>query len=115
MADARAFGHSGRGPHDKICGLQHGHQRYSDGRCAARCDHAWARTALCGTTTTAKELVLRASELTPNIPCRLVIASRESRIDRWQAEHVRYRLSALYPHCSVEIVGMTTRGAHILH
>src|SRR5450830_1641069 len=114
MADARAFGHSGRGPHDKICGLQHGHQRYSDGRREARCDHAWARTALCGTTTTAKELVLKASELTPNIPSRLVIASRESRLAMWQAEHVRDRLSALYPQCSVEILGMTTRGDQIL-
>src|SRR5450830_568347 len=114
MADARAFGHSGRGPHDKICGLQHGHQRYSDGRREARCDHAWARTALCGTTTTAKELVLKASELTPNIPSRLVIASRESRLAMWQAEHVRDRLAALYPECRVDILGMTTRGDQIL-
>jgi len=32
----------------------------------------------------------------------------------WQAEHVRDRLSALYPQCSVEILGMTTRGDQIL-
>lgn len=32
----------------------------------------------------------------------------------WQAEHVRARLRALYPHCSVEILGMTTRGDQIL-
>ena len=32
----------------------------------------------------------------------------------WQAEHVRARLSALYPQCSVEILGMTTRGDQIL-
>jgi hydroxymethylbilane synthase len=32
----------------------------------------------------------------------------------WQAEHVRARLSLLYPQCSVEILGMTTRGDQIL-
>ena len=32
----------------------------------------------------------------------------------WQAEHVRARLSSLYPQCSVEILGMTTRGDQIL-
>jgi len=32
----------------------------------------------------------------------------------WQAEHVRARLSALYPQCSVVILGMTTRGDQIL-
>ncbi len=32
----------------------------------------------------------------------------------WQAEHVRARLSALYPDCAVEILGMTTRGDQIL-
>ena len=32
----------------------------------------------------------------------------------WQAEHVRDRLAALYPECSVEILGMTTRGDQIL-
>lgn len=32
----------------------------------------------------------------------------------WQAEHVRARLSALYPQCSVEILGMTTQGDRIL-
>nr|WP_256077809.1 hydroxymethylbilane synthase [Massilia sp. YIM B04103] len=48
------------------------------------------------------------------IPSRLVIASRESRLAMWQAEHVRARLSLLYPQCSVEILGMTTRGDQIL-
>jgi hydroxymethylbilane synthase len=43
-----------------------------------------------------------------------VIASRESRLAMWQAEHVRSRLLALYPQCSVEILGMTTRGDQIL-
>ncbi len=32
----------------------------------------------------------------------------------WQAEYVRAKLSVLYPHCSIEILGMTTRGDQIL-
>ena len=48
------------------------------------------------------------------IPSKLVIASRESRLALWQAEHVRSKLSALYPQCSVEILGMTTQGDRIL-
>ena len=32
----------------------------------------------------------------------------------WQAEHVRARLAALYPQCSVDILGMTTQGDRIL-
>jgi hydroxymethylbilane synthase len=44
----------------------------------------------------------------------LVIASRESRLAMWQAEHARARLSALYPQCSIEILGITTRGDQIL-
>ncbi|MEG2963540.1 MAG: hydroxymethylbilane synthase, partial [Janthinobacterium sp.] len=52
--------------------------------------------------------------MTQNIPSRLVIATRESRLAMWQAEHVRARLAALYPQCSVEILGMTTRGDQIL-
>jgi hydroxymethylbilane synthase len=44
----------------------------------------------------------------------LIIASRESRLAMWQAEHVRARLSALYPQCVIEILGMTTRGDQIL-
>jgi hydroxymethylbilane synthase len=47
-------------------------------------------------------------------PKRLVIASRESRLAMWQAEHVRARLAALYPECTIEILGMTTRGDQIL-
>jgi hydroxymethylbilane synthase len=44
----------------------------------------------------------------------LVIASRESRLAMWQAEHVRARLAELYPQCSIEILGMTTQGDRIL-
>ncbi len=47
-------------------------------------------------------------------PERIVIASRESPLAMWQAEHVQARLRALYPQCSVEILGMTTRGDQIL-
>lgn len=45
---------------------------------------------------------------------KLVIASRESRLAMWQAEHVRAQLFELYPHSRVEILGMTTRGDQIL-
>ena len=47
-------------------------------------------------------------------PKRLVIASRESRLAMWQAEHVRDCLKKLYPGCDVSILGMTTRGDQIL-
>jgi len=47
-------------------------------------------------------------------PGRIVIASRESRLAMWQAEHVRDRLSSLYPGTTVDILGMTTRGDQIL-
>jgi hydroxymethylbilane synthase len=47
-------------------------------------------------------------------PTKLIIASRESRLAMWQAEHVRDRLAALYPTCEIEILGMTTRGDQIL-
>ena len=47
-------------------------------------------------------------------PKKLIIASRESRLAMWQAEHVREKLALLYPQCSVEILGMTTRGDQIL-
>ncbi|WP_277186146.1 hydroxymethylbilane synthase [Caballeronia sp. BR00000012568055] len=47
-------------------------------------------------------------------PDTLVIASRESRLAMWQAEHVRCALHKLYPRCDVKILGMTTRGDQIL-
>jgi hydroxymethylbilane synthase len=47
-------------------------------------------------------------------PERIVIATRESRLALWQAEHVRDLLKALYPACRVELLGMTTRGDQIL-
>jgi hydroxymethylbilane synthase len=48
------------------------------------------------------------------LPDRIVIATRESRLALWQAEHVKARLESLYPACHVELLGMTTRGDQIL-
>jgi hydroxymethylbilane synthase len=48
------------------------------------------------------------------VPERIVIATRESRLALWQAEHVRDLLMNLYPSCRVELLGMTTRGDQIL-
>lgn len=47
-------------------------------------------------------------------PEHIVIATRESRLALWQAEHVRSRLMVAWPHCKVELLGMTTRGDQIL-
>ncbi|KAF7598740.1 MAG: hydroxymethylbilane synthase [Candidatus Dactylopiibacterium carminicum] len=47
-------------------------------------------------------------------PERIVIATRESRLALWQAEHVKVRLEAVWPGCLVELLGMTTRGDQIL-
>jgi len=44
----------------------------------------------------------------------LIIASRESALALWQAEHVAERLRALYPAMRVRILGMTTQGDQIL-
>ncbi|MGO4760904.1 hydroxymethylbilane synthase [Cupriavidus sp. 2KB_3] len=49
-----------------------------------------------------------------SMPHKLVIASRESRLAMWQAEHVRAALQQYYPSCDVSILGMTTRGDQIL-
>ena len=51
---------------------------------------------------------------TNQVPERIVIATRESRLALWQAEHVRDLLQKLYPSCRVELLGMTTRGDQIL-
>lgn len=52
---------------------------------------------------------------TPSAPAKLVIASRESALAMWQAEHIRDRLMALYPNTVVSILGMTTQGDQILN
>jgi hydroxymethylbilane synthase len=43
-------------------------------------------------------------------PRRLTIATRESALALWQAEHVRARLHAQYPHMTIDLLGMTTQG-----
>ena len=50
----------------------------------------------------------------PVPPEKLVIATRQSALALWQAEHVRDRLGALYPSCRVELLGLTTQGDRIL-
>jgi hydroxymethylbilane synthase len=47
-------------------------------------------------------------------PARIVIATRESALARWQAHHIRDRLVALYPGLNVQILGMTTQGDRVL-
>ena len=47
-------------------------------------------------------------------PHHIVIATRESRLALWQAEHVKARLETVWPACTVELLGMTTRGDQIL-
>lgn len=47
-------------------------------------------------------------------PSRIVIATRESRLALWQAQHVQTRLQAAWPQCRIELLGMTTRGDQIL-
>jgi len=49
-----------------------------------------------------------------NYPERIIIATRQSRLALWQAEHVRDRLRALYPRCRVELLALSTRGDEIL-
>ncbi len=48
------------------------------------------------------------------VPRLLTIATRESALALWQAEHIRTRLSTLYPGIVVELLGMTTQGDRIL-
>jgi len=45
---------------------------------------------------------------------KIVIATRESQLALWQAEHVKARLIALHPGLQVELLGMTTQGDQIL-
>lgn len=47
-------------------------------------------------------------------PRRLTIATRESALALWQAEHVRTRLTALHRHLTVELLGVTTQGDRVL-
>jgi hydroxymethylbilane synthase len=47
-------------------------------------------------------------------PRRLTIATRESALALWQAEHIRARLMARHPHLTVDLLGMTTHGDRVL-
>ncbi|MDP2787208.1 MAG: hydroxymethylbilane synthase [Pseudomonadota bacterium] len=48
------------------------------------------------------------------MPEKIIIATRESQLALWQAEHVKARLMALHPGLEVELLGMTTQGDQIL-
>ncbi len=48
------------------------------------------------------------------LPTRITIATRESALALWQANHIRDRLIALYPGLDVQILGMTTQGDRML-
>ncbi|MCC6380275.1 MAG: hydroxymethylbilane synthase [Burkholderiales bacterium] len=48
------------------------------------------------------------------LPRRLVIATRESALALWQAEHIRARLAGLYPQLHVDLLGVTTQGDRVL-
>ena len=47
-------------------------------------------------------------------PRRLTIATRESALAMWQAEHVRSRLTSRYRGTSVDLLGVTTQGDRIV-
>jgi len=44
------------------------------------------------------------------LPPRVVIATRESALALWQAQHIQARLAGLYPRLPVTLLGMTTEG-----
>ena len=48
------------------------------------------------------------------LPPGITIATRESALAFWQANHIRDRLIALYPALEVHILGMTTQGDRML-
>ncbi len=48
------------------------------------------------------------------VPRRLRIATRESALALWQAEHIRARLAAQYPGMVIDLLGLTTKGDQIL-
>ena len=50
----------------------------------------------------------------PLAPRRLTIATRESALAVWQAEHIRGRLTSRYPGTSVDLLGITTQGDRVL-
>lgn len=58
--------------------------------------------------------MLNSPNYPPITPDELIIASRESALAMWQAEHIAERLRGLYPAMRVTILGMTTQGDQIL-
>jgi hydroxymethylbilane synthase len=50
----------------------------------------------------------------PFAPRRLTIATRESALALWQAEHVRSQLAARYRGTTVDLLGITTQGDRIV-
>ena len=50
----------------------------------------------------------------PFAPRRLTIATRESALALWQAEHVRGQLASRYHGTTVELLGVTTQGDRIV-
>jgi len=50
----------------------------------------------------------------PEIPRKITIATRESPLALWQAHHIRDKVIAQHPTCSVDLLGMTTKGDQIL-
>jgi hydroxymethylbilane synthase len=49
-----------------------------------------------------------------HVPRRMTIATRESALALWQAEHIRARLTELYPATTIGLLGLTTQGDRIL-
>jgi hydroxymethylbilane synthase len=49
-----------------------------------------------------------------SLPPRLTIATRESALALWQAQHIRERLRARHPELQIELLGMTTQGDRLL-
>jgi hydroxymethylbilane synthase len=49
-----------------------------------------------------------------SLPRQLTIATRESALAMWQANHVRDHLRANYPSCEVTLLGLTTQGDRIV-
>ena len=60
-----------------------------------------------------RESRVNASAVGPDVPSRLTIATRESALAMWQAEHVRARLAQLHPRSEVVLLGMTTEGDRV--
>ncbi|MEO8302984.1 MAG: hydroxymethylbilane synthase [Betaproteobacteria bacterium] len=52
--------------------------------------------------------------MSASVPRRITIATRESALAMWQAEHIRARLAARHPESSVELLGVTTQGDRVL-